>query len=340
MIVQRQHFKVRIFVEGDHMLQYKICGRDGPTSTNEDRYPCPCCSETAPNVLSYDRPVSQLAKSPNSLLPSVPVEQNPPDCAHGVVNVLYTVGMPLVENFLINECGMSRKTWTHMFSSYGPDAQPAAASDADDPTQPDYLQRSITNAVEFFMQAKYLDIVDVLRVREQGQTRNFNGVPVATHKLLSAMFEHAATMLKVAYNPKPSATDIVYVSQAASNLRKILHALQAKGTVWGHVWTCHVSQFLTRWGTLYPFLCHGLEGRWRSLKAEIKLSTHGQWKGAKVGFAQVLVYSVVAWALVRLGIKLVGRTTSVTKTKTALFDDFCNRMQDVREGKCTHPIVL
>ena len=258
------------------------------------------------------------------------------DCFQGVWNWL-------------GECGMSRKTWTHMFSSYGPDAQPAAASDADDPTQPDYLQRSITNAVEFFMQAKYLDIVDVLRVREQGQTRNFNGVPVATHKLLSAMFEHTATMLKVAYNPKPSATDIVNVSQAASNLRKILHALQAKGTVWGHVWTCHVPQFLTRWGTLYPFLCMvwraggdplRLKGARRSQTLALhKLNRHGQWKGAKVGFAQVLVYGVVAWALVRLGIKLVGRTTSVTKTKTALFDDFCNRMQDVREGKCTHPIV-
>ena len=185
-------------------------------------------SETAPNVLSYDRPVPQVAKSPNSLLPSVPVEQHPPDCAHGVVNVLYTVEMPLVENFLINECGMSRKTWTHMFSSYGPDAHP---SDADDPTQPDYLQRSITNVVKFFIEAKYLDIVDVLRVREQGQTRNFNGVPLATHKLLSAMFEHTATMHKATYNPKPSATDIVNVSQATSNLRKILHALQAKGRV-------------------------------------------------------------------------------------------------------------
>ena len=75
MIVQHQHFKVRICVEGDHMLQHKICGRDGPTSRNEDRYPCVCCSETAPNVLSYGRPLSQLAKSPNSLLPSVSVEQ-------------------------------------------------------------------------------------------------------------------------------------------------------------------------------------------------------------------------------------------------------------------------
>ena len=149
------------------------------------------------SLLSYDRPVSQLAKSPNSLLPSVPVEQHPPDSPHDVVNVLYTVEMPLEEKFVINECGMSRKTWTYMFPSYGPDAQTAAASDADDPTQPDYLQRSITNAVEFFMQAKYLDIVDVLMVTEQGQMRNLNGVPVATHKLLSAMFEHTATILKV-----------------------------------------------------------------------------------------------------------------------------------------------
>ena len=85
------------------------------------------------------------------------------------------------------------------------------------------------------MEAKYLDVVDVLRVREQGQTRNFNGLPVATHKLLSAMFEHTATMRKVAYSPKPSATDIVNVSQAASNLCNLLHALRAKGTMWGHI---------------------------------------------------------------------------------------------------------
>ena len=35
-----------------------------------------------------------------------------------------------------------------------------------------------------------------------------------------------------------------------------------KGTLWGHEWTCHVPHFLTRWGTLCPFLCHGLEGKW------------------------------------------------------------------------------
>ena len=91
MTVQGQQSKVRIFMEGDHMLQYKICGRDGPTSTNEDRYACPYCSATAPNVLAYHRLVPRLAKSPNSLLPSVPVEHHPPDCAHGVVNVLYSL---------------------------------------------------------------------------------------------------------------------------------------------------------------------------------------------------------------------------------------------------------
>ena len=88
----------------------------------------------------------------------------------------------------------------------------------------------------------YLDIVDVLRVKEQGQTQNFNAVPVATHKLPSAMFEHTATMLKVAYNPKPGATDILNVSQAASNLRKILHALQARGTQYGA--TCGLATYL------------------------------------------------------------------------------------------------
>ena len=52
---------------------------------------------------------------------------------------------------------------------------------------------------------------------------------MATHKLLFALFEHTATMFKVSYNPIPSATDIVNLSQTSSNLRKIRHALQAKG---------------------------------------------------------------------------------------------------------------
>ena len=100
--------------------------------------------------------------------------------------------------------------------------------------------------------------------------------------------------------------------------------------------TCHVPQFLTRWGTfrhctpscIMVWRAVGVQhnASMRALKAHIKLSTHGQWKGAKVGFAQVLVYSVVAWAVLRLGIKLVGRTTSPTKTKTALFDDCCDHI--------------
>ena len=79
-----------------------------------------------------------------------------------------------------------------------------------------------------------------------------------------------------------------------------MHTLEAKGTPWSHVWTVHVPQFLHSWGTLFPFLCHGLEGRWRPLKKEIKLSTHGQWDGAQVGFAQVILYSTALWVLTLL----------------------------------------
>ena len=143
------------------MLLCKLRGRDGPTSMNEDRYPCPYCSATTPDVLAY----SQLAKSPNSPLPSI-MEQHQRDCAHGFVNVLYTVEMPLVQTIVVNECGMTRKTWAKMFSSDGADAPPAAAAHSDDPTQAHYLQHSISNAVEFFTNNKYFDFVNVMRLRE------------------------------------------------------------------------------------------------------------------------------------------------------------------------------
>ena len=103
-------------------------------------------------------------------------------------------------------------------------------------------------------------------------------VPVAD--LVMSMFTLTHHMLTVAYEKQPIAEQIAGACDAAHMLRKVLHALDAPCTLWMHVWICHVPQFLNEWSTLEPFLCHGFEGRWRDLKVEIKLSTHGQWKGA------------------------------------------------------------
>ena len=86
-----QRYTVHIFVEGDHMLVYKICGKDGPTSTNPDRSPCPYCDADAPECLNYNPEARPYTKAPSSLLQTVPIEQHAVDMAHGAVNVLYTV---------------------------------------------------------------------------------------------------------------------------------------------------------------------------------------------------------------------------------------------------------
>ena len=60
-----------------------------------------------------------------------------------------------------------------------------------------------------------------------------------------------------------------------------------------------MPQFLRRWGTLYPFLCHGVEGRHRFFKADLHLSCGSQWdpRGAQVGFTQVIKLDRIGWAL-------------------------------------------
>ena len=78
-------------------------------------------------------------------------------------------------------------------------------------------------------------------------------------------------MLDVVYTQKPKAVQINSVVTAAQKLRDLLHLFDAPATPWGHVYTmqkqneqkCHVPQYLQELGTLFPFLCHGFEGRWR-----------------------------------------------------------------------------
>ena len=304
------------------MLVYKICGKDGPSSTNPDCSPCPYCDADAPECLNYNPEARPYTKAPCSLPHTVPIQQHAVDMAQGAVHVLYTVELPLVEDVLVNNCGMPRATWDNWYTLVGPDRYVLGGGVQDeeedefDTTLTDYLQRSITNTIGFFQNAKYLDIIRLAKfwVRSDN-TRDYNGRQFNVLDLLSAMLEHTATIARVAYTRKPKVHDIMAFKSAATHLRSILCVLNAKTTIWGHGWTWHAAQFLIHWGILYPILCHGLEGRWRDLKIEIKLSTHGQWKGAVVGFEQVLKYSIVAWAILRLGMSLVGRTRHVTKLR-------------------------
>ena len=153
-----QTLRVRVFPTGDHMLQYKVCGRDGPTGTKPERHPCPCCDAPAREVATYAAAPRPYAKASSALFQSIPVEQHATDVAHGVVNVTYTVELPLVENFLVDECGLSRTQWLAMYANVAADS--GVPSTADDElrnisSQTDYLERSISHAVSFFWDAAF-----------------------------------------------------------------------------------------------------------------------------------------------------------------------------------------
>ena len=230
------------------------------------------------------------------MTPTIRIKQYAIDCAHGIVNVLFTVQIPLVAKIL-EDVGLSKVAAERFIA--GIDVDIVALTNGDDDGRGAAPPWSISNALKFHEKRLYNPIVDMLRQHCKTATR-IDKRDVQTMDLVMSMITLTHRRLRVAYKPKPSAEDISGACDAATSLRKVLHALDAPCAPWMHVWTCHVPQFLRRWGTLEPFLCHGFEGRWRDLKAEIKLSTHGQWKGAKCGFETVIQYSIATWSLLKL----------------------------------------
>lgn len=330
LIVEGTLYRIRVFICGDHMCMYKVCGRDGPGSRRHDKFPCPYCDANAPEVLSYLAPPRPFKKSPSACFTDISVLQHAIDCAHGCVNILYTLLLPFAKHFLVESSarGYTHREWDALMNelrvdeldpmNQGGDARPNEAVVS-------ALARSITNARNFFKRRLYIQIIDVLTIYTSEEV-DYEGQSILAWKLLDALFAHTATIVEVAYTPKPRDGDINRVESAAATSRRILYALATHigvdSTPWAHVWTCHVPQFLRMWGTLYPFLCHGLEGRWRMLKVEVKHSTHGQWQGESNGFETVVRYSIAFWKLWANGVRLVGRTMRVGKHGTALFNAF------------------
>ena len=211
------------------------------------------------------------------------------------------------------------------------DVDPLASFDSD--ATESELPRSITNARKFFDKRLYNAIVDTVSAECKRITR-WEGRDYEMGQLVGAMFTLTHRMMDTAYVVLPTPEQITGCVEAARSLRVVLHILDAKCTPWVHVWTCHVPQFLTTWGTLHPFLCHGFEGRWRQLKAEIRLSSHGQWKGAHCGFETVIHYSIVAWTLMSLKVALVGRSFHVSKRiGSELWDRFVLRVRNMVKAR-------
>jgi hypothetical protein len=174
----------------------------------------------------------------------------------------------------------------------------------------DRVTKRITQTRDWFKERKYAALLAYLRDKDLALGRG------SAVRLCRAI-EHTATMVDVCYTAAPTEQQVDACCNAAIELRKALKALKASCTPWGHIWTVHVprtglnsekqhsqfpflgsrTQFLLQWGTVYPFLCHGVEAKHRKFKRDLRCSAGNQWKRNWVGFAHVLDLDWVEWEL-------------------------------------------
>jgi hypothetical protein len=288
--------RVRVFVCGDHMALSKLTGAKGPGSTHDGMEMCPYCAGW-PSVISDIAAVAppiRLQSRPEALLSVSPL-QCPPDVMHGAVNVLHNSIFPCMMRHL-REAGWSKaKFYRYMNSVMHLDIDFDRRYGV---PKADALSRSIDSATRFLRDRRWVhELAGVLR-----NTLN-DRVPAAVGALTAGnlfvkCFRAMSIQVDIAYTPSPTPTERAAFAQASVDLRLSMAALQCKSTPWVHVWLGHLHQFLEAWGTLYPWLGHGVEGRHRRLKQEVRTSTCGQMKNGQVGFSHCLRRDNVWWSLV------------------------------------------
>ena len=91
--VQGKSFGVRSLLLGDHMLQYKATGANGPYSTRADKQPCPYCDVPPDQAFNWRAQPRPLQQAPRPLAPlnGITRDQCIPDAMHGCHSVLYNV---------------------------------------------------------------------------------------------------------------------------------------------------------------------------------------------------------------------------------------------------------
>lgn len=153
--INGEKYVVRVFLCGDHMLMYKIAGRDPPACTRDERRPCPYCDCCPADVASFTHPVPPMVASEERIFKSIPCEQLAIDCSHGIVNVLYGVELPVVHTWLAKS-GMTQASIERFMETIDVDL---AASIEMNTTIGDPLPRSITNALKFFEKHLYNHVI-------------------------------------------------------------------------------------------------------------------------------------------------------------------------------------
>ena len=233
------HYVLRLFICGDHMLMYKLTGRDGPTSTRPEPHPCPYCAAPAPDVLNYAARVLAMSLGAEAMFVGIPAAQHAIDCRHGMVNVFYGVCLPVVENTLI-DCGWTNKDVNDYFGTLNVDPMLYVVGGE---VTGDGLPEFIDNALTFFEKRCYNRIDTTLKLVCHHIIR-LDGQDHSKSDLIAAMFEHVAIMVSVAYTREPTLSQVDMCETSARALRRIWKTLDAPTTPWGHVWTAHVPRFL------------------------------------------------------------------------------------------------
>ena len=96
-------------------------------------------------------------------IPGIPVQQLAIACSHGIVNLLYTVQIPLVSNIL-QRAGMSAATVNKFLATIDLDPADLILGDT---TNGGALPKSICNALRFFNKRGYNTIVDKISTESQ-----------------------------------------------------------------------------------------------------------------------------------------------------------------------------
>ena len=137
---------------------------------------------------------------------------------------------------LVDECLSSRKGRSGD-EEVEEDHVPRFVGDEDEK-----VQRGITGAMHLFKERSYSLLLDAVTAQCDATTAD--------------VFEHAWAMMQLMvdafYEPRPKAEIVDRVDFAARELRQALADLAAPRTVWSHIWTIHLPEYLRHWGTLYP----------------------------------------------------------------------------------------
>jgi hypothetical protein len=291
--------RVRLFVCGDHMALYKLTGARGPSSEADGMECCPYCRLWPSLVrdLSCQPPCPMTEARPAALVPMPPI-QCPPDAMHGAVNVLHNSLLPRLSQLLAQESGWNAsnvRSWLNGFLAVDVDYV------REDYTMKkvDTLARSIDSAKAFLIERKWSGgMTDTLRSILRDRC-TVDGAVGRVGDTFARCFLALSIQMDIVYLVAPLAPARALFRAETDVLRACMVALECKGTPWVHVWLGHMHQFLDHWGTLYYWLGHGVEGRHRRLKMEVRASTCGQWNraGTVVGFAHCLRRDNVWWAL-------------------------------------------